>query len=67
MYIVYRIYVDIMTGGKLLIIQVANMDITYWSVRLSSRRVGEGLKGVDGDVILDSFEFHFIRILDNRL
>ena len=39
------------------IIQVANMGITYCPVRLSSRRVGEGLKGVDGDVILDSFKF----------
>ena len=34
----YRIYVDIMTGKKLSSISVANMDITYLSVRASTRR-----------------------------
>ena len=40
----YRIYVDFMTGEKLS--SVANIDITYWSVFSSSRRIGDGLKGV---------------------
>ena len=39
---------DIMTEDKLSSIKVAIMDITYWSVRSSSRRGGDGVKGVDG-------------------
>ena len=26
---------------------IAKMDLTYWSVRSSSKRVGDGVKGVD--------------------
>ena len=36
-----------MTEGKLSSILVANMDITYWSVRSSSMKGGEGVKEVD--------------------
>ena len=39
-----RIYVDIMTRGKL----VAIVDFIFWSIRLSSRRGDEGVKKVDG-------------------
>ena len=39
----YRIYVDIFMSS----IQVANMDIIYWSVLSSSRLGGNGVKGVD--------------------
>ena len=42
----YRIYVDIMIEKKLSSIQVANMDINYWSVSSSSRRGGDGIKEV---------------------
>ena len=38
----YIIYVDIMTGEKLSSIYIADMDITYWSVRSTSRRGGHG-------------------------
>ena len=34
--------------GKLLSIKVANMDIIYWSVCLSSRRGGDKVEGVNG-------------------
>ena len=43
----YRIYVDILTGEKLLSIYVANMDITYWSVCSFSKRGGNEVNGVD--------------------
>ena len=39
----YRIYVDIFMSS----IQVANMDIIYWSVLSSSRLGGNWVKGVD--------------------
>ena len=32
-----------MTGGKMLSIKVANMDLIYWSVRSSSRKGGDGI------------------------
>ena len=41
----YNIYVDIMTGEKLSSIKDANMELTYWSARYSSRREGDGVKG----------------------
>ena len=41
-------YMDVMTGGKLSSIIVANMDIIYWSARSSSRKGGYGVKGVKG-------------------
>ena len=47
-----------MTGEKLKPFSVANLDINYFYVRLSSRRRGDGVKGIDG--ILDSYEFHCI-------
>ena len=53
----YIIYVDIMTAEKLSSILVANMDIIYWSVRLSSRRGGDCVKGIDGA------DRYFIQIL----
>ena len=34
----YRIYLDIISRGKLSSIYVANIDITYWSVRSSSMK-----------------------------
>ena len=37
-----------MTGEKLSSIQVADMDIIYWSVRSSSMRGGDGVNGVNG-------------------
>ena len=37
-----------MTEEKLSSINIANMDIIYWSVSLSSRRLGDDKKGVDG-------------------
>ena len=36
---------DILTGGNLSSIKLANMDLIYWSVRLSIRRGGDDLKG----------------------
>ena len=38
---------DIMTADKLYSNSVANTDITYWSVRSSSRKGEDGVKGVD--------------------
>ena len=43
----YRIFVDNRTGEKLSSIKVGNMDIIYWSVCSSSRRGGNGVKGVN--------------------
>ena len=34
--------VDILTGEKLLLILVANMELLYWSFRPSSRKEGGG-------------------------
>ena len=42
------VYVDILTGEYLSSIQVAYMDLIYWSVSSSSRRGGYGVKVVDG-------------------
>ncbi len=33
---------DILTGGNLIAVKVANMDPIYWSVRSSKRRVDDG-------------------------
>ena len=43
-----RIYVDIMTGKKLSSIELANLEQIFWSVRSSSLRGGDVVKGVDG-------------------
>ena len=43
------------------------MDIIYWSVRLSSKRGGVGVKGFDGGIILlASCEYYFIRVHKNQ-
>ena len=41
---------DIMTGRKLPSILVANMELAYWSVRASSKRRGDVLKGMDWEL-----------------
>ena len=52
-----------MTGQKVVNLLIANMDITYWSIRLSSRNEANGVdKGI---VILSSYKFYFIRVHDN--
>ena len=57
-------YVDVLTGENLSSIQVANMDLIYWSVRSSSRRGGYG--EVDGGkVVLASCEHNFIKMWCN--
>ena len=56
---------DILTRVNLSSIYVANMDLINWSVRSSSRRGGDGVKG--GVVILASFEFYFSRVNENLL
>ena len=53
----FRIYVDKWTGENLMSIQLAIVDLIYWSVRSFSRRKGDGVKGI---VILANFEHHFI-------
>ncbi len=45
---VYMIQVEILTGEKSSSIQLDNMEHIYWSVRPSSKRGGDGIKGVDG-------------------
>ena len=61
-----RIYLDILTGKILSSIYLASMDITYWSVRSSSRRGGFGVKGVNGGIaMLTSCKHHFIRVHGN--
>ena len=44
------------------------MVLNYWSVRSSISRGGDGVKGLDGGiVILASCEFHFISEHENLL
>ena len=57
-------YVDILTGKNLSSIYVANMELIYWSIRLSSRREGNGVS-VWIIVILASYKFHLIRVHEN--
>ena len=52
-----------MKGEKIKLIKVANMDIFYWSVRSSIRRVGDGVNGVDGIVV--GYKFNIIRVHEN--
>ena len=62
----YSIYVDILTGENLALIQVADMNLIYWLVSSSSRRVKDGVQRVDGGiVILASCEYPFIRVHKN--
>ena len=43
------------------------MELIYWSVRVSSMRGGDKVKGVDwGVVILASCGHHFIRVHENH-
>ena len=42
-----RINVDIMTAEKFSSIYLAYMELIYWSVSSSSRRRGDGVKGVN--------------------
>ena len=37
-----------MTGEKLSSIELANIELVYWSVLSSSRRGEDGIKGVEG-------------------
>ena len=44
------------------------MDITFWPVRSSSKRGGDGVKGADLEgvvVILASYKFHLIKVHDD--
>ena len=59
-----RIYVDIMTGGKLAYIMVANMIIFYFAVRSSKSVRGEWVKGMDGGIVILPAMFYFIRVHD---
>ena len=54
---------DILTAENLSSIEVANRDLIYWSVRSSSRRGGDGIKGVI--IILASCKYHFIKVHEN--
>ena len=56
-----------MTGGKMSSMSyVANMELIYWSIRSSSRRVVNGIKWVDGCIIiLGNFELYLISIHEN--
>ena len=59
-------YVDIMIGEKLLSLQLAYMELIYWPVRSSSRNGGDGVKGVEGKiVILARCVFQFMRKHEN--
>ena len=57
------LYVDVMTGEKLSLILVTNMDISYWSARSSSRRGWDGVKREN--ISLASYKFPFIKVLDD--
>ena len=50
----YMTYVDILTAENLSSIYLANMDLNYWSIRLSSRMGGDR---VNGYLILASCEY----------
>ena len=58
---------DILTGGNFLSIELANMDLAYWSLRSFSRReVDGGKRELMVDIlILASCEHHFIRLHGN--
>ena len=47
---------------------LANIEFIYWSVRSSSRKEGDRVKGVEGGIIiLAHYKFHFIRVHDNMV
>ena len=61
-------YVDILTGEKLSLIGLANIELVYWSIRSSSWRGGDWVKGKKGVIIiLASCDFHFIRDHNNMV
>ena len=51
----FRIYVDILTWGKLSSILVTNMKVIYWSVYLSRRWGEDGVEGVDRGIVTLAF------------
>ena len=62
----YKKYVDILTGEYLSSINLAIMDLIYWSVGSSSRKGGDRLKGVNGVFVsLASYEHYFIGVDKN--
>ena len=61
LFIGWRMYVDIMTRGKLSSIYVAIYPVIYWSVRLFSRR-GTRMRMI---VILARYKFYFIKEHEN--
>ena len=55
-----------MKEEKLSSIYVANMGIIYYSVCSSSKRGGDGVKVVNGGIVISaSYKFHFIRVPEN--
>ncbi len=60
-------YVDIMTGGKIVVNEVANMELINWSLRSAISNGGDGIKKglMEGIVILSRYEFHLIRKHEN--
>ena len=62
-----KTYMDIKTWENSRQIRFS-APIIYWSVPLSSTTGGDGVKEVDGGiVILDRYKFHFIRVQDNLM
>ena len=54
--------------GEIVVNLGANMELIHWSVRLTSRRGEDGVKGMDGCiVILASCKYHFIRLHENMV
>ena len=54
-------YVDIMTGEKLSSIWVDDIELIYWSVCTSRRRIGD--RGwIEGNVIFARCEFFYMKI-----
>ena len=50
-----------MAGEKLSSIEIPNKELAYWAIRASSRRGGDWVKWVEGEIIiLVPLEFHFI-------
>ena len=57
---------DILTGKKLSSIKVANMDLIYWTVHLTSRRGEDWVKWMDMAYrYFSQREYHFIRVYKN--
>ena len=59
---------DILTGENLSSIQLDNIHITSFICQFVHPVVGDGVKGVDGRiVILASYKLHFIRVHENLM